>query len=115
LSDTNVRKVLAFVYSEGFKRSKAGHAEFSLPEITESCGLSEETALDVLNTLSGVNIISSYRDKDKKTVYTFSVQKLLYAIEIFRLARMLSDEDIWLVIRDSSMISDYAFEACKKQ
>jgi len=115
LSEPNVRKVLASVYSDGFKRSKNSHAEFSLPEIAESCSLSEEATLDALNALSGIRIISSYQDKDKKTVYTFSVQKLLYALEIFRLAQMLSNEEVWLVIRDSSMISDYAFEACKKQ
>ena len=115
LSEPNVRKVLASVYSDGFKRSKNSHAEFSLPEITESCSLSEEATLDALNALSGIRIISSYQDKDKKTVYTFSVQKLLYALEIFRLAQMLLNEEVWLVIRDSSMISDYAFEACKKQ
>jgi hypothetical protein len=115
LSEPNVRKVLASVYSEGFKRSKNSYAELSLPEITESCSLSEEATLDALNALSGIRIISSYQDKDKKTVYTFSVQKLLYALEIFRLAQMLSNEEVWLVIRDSSMISDYAFEACKKQ
>ena len=115
LSDPDVRKVLASVYSEGFKRSKTDHATFYLAEITTSCGLSEESTLDALNALSGVHIISSYRDKNEKTVYTFSVQKMLYALEVFRLAAMLSDEDVWLVIRDSSMISDYAFEACKKQ
>ena len=115
LSDTNVRKVLAYVYSEGFKRNKTDHADFYLSEIVQTCGLSEETALYALNTLSGVRIISSYRDNNKKTFYTFSVQKMLYALELYRLAQMLSDEEAWLVIRDSSMITDYAFEACKKQ
>ena len=114
LSDTNVRKVLAFVYSEGFKRSHANQTGFYLEEIMGPCGLSEEAALDALNALMAVNVICSYRDKNKEAVYTFSFQKLLYAFEIFRLARMLSDEEVWLVIRDTSMISDYAFEALKK-
>ena len=63
LSDTNVRRVLAYVYLEGFKRSKTDHAEFYLSELVQACDLSEEAALKALNSLSGVRIISSYRDR----------------------------------------------------
>ncbi len=115
LSDPSVRKTVAYIYAEGFKRSKTSHAVFSLTEIKESCDLTEEAAVSAVNLLLAAKIITGFGNKDKKIVYSASFSKLLYVTEILRLAEMLYEEEVWLVVRDSSVITDYSFEACADQ
>ncbi len=46
-----------------------------------------------------------------KTIkYVFLISNALYAHAIYKLAELLSEDAVWAVVRDTSMISDYAFE-----
>ena len=109
LSDPNVGKVLDYGYTVGFKRAKESSVEFTLEEIAIGCAISENDASEALLLLASLKIVNAYRNRDGKECYSFSVIKLLYAFEIYRLAQMLFDDEVWLVVRDSSMIEDYAF------
>ena len=48
--------------------------------------------------------------KTKTKKYVFLISNALYAHAIYKLAELLSEDACWVVVRDTSMISDYAFE-----
>jgi transcriptional regulator with XRE-family HTH domain len=118
LSDPSVRKIVCYLYTEGFKRNKASQTKFYLSEIMESCGLPEYTVVGAICALSSADIVTSFSDdEDEKMPVSCQVSfsKMLYAAEIFRLASMIFEGDSWLVVRDSSMFKDYSFESCADQ
>lgn len=113
LSDKNVRKVFAYQYKTTFEKIKAGETsdrEFFADEIAKECGLGEEEAEDALNALAGLYLNERHTDREShKEIYIFDISNALFALNIFKLAEMLADDHVWHIIRDSSMISDYAF------
>ena len=42
--------------------------------------------------------------------YIFLISNALYAHAIYKLAELLCEDACWAIVRDTSMISDYAFE-----
>ena len=50
-----------------------------------------------------------YTDNSHDTVWYFEKSKALWPLVIFKAAAVLTGDDVWHVVRDSSMISDYAF------
>lgn len=111
LTDINLRKVLFFQYKTAFERSKAENTEFSIEEIMNGCNLNESEANLALRNLKEININEIYIDQQTKTErYVFKMANAIYAIAIYKLAGMLSEDDpVWVLIRDTSMINDYAF------
>lgn len=110
LADNNFRKVFFYEYTNAIKRSKSENTEFSFDEIIEGCSLTESETLAVLQLLCDCNINEAYvEQKTKEKKYIFKISNAVYVLAIYKLANLLSSDPVWLVVRDTSMLSDYAF------
>ena len=111
LTDKNLRKVFYYQYKTAFEKSKVRNTEFTFEEIMEGCNLTEDETAAALKLLREARINEVYTDTATKTKkYIFLISNALYAHAIYKLAELLSEDACWAVIRDTSMISDYAFE-----
>lgn len=111
LTDQNMRKVFYYQYKTAFERSKANNTEFTFDEIMKGCNLTEGETSAALRLLQDIRINEVYTDTITKTKkYVFQIANALYAHAIYKLVGLLSEEACWVVVRDTSMISDYAFE-----
>ncbi len=111
LTDKNFRKVFYYQYRTAFERSKADNTEFTFDEIMNGCNLTEDETAAALRLLKDTRINDVYTDTITKTKkYVFLISNALYAHAIYKLAGLLSEDACWVVVRDTSMISDYAFE-----
>ena len=109
LSDENLRKVLQYEYKENFSDCKAMSKTFTLEEISEGCGLSLEDTENALELLILLKLNETVKTADRETTYHFVSQNALYAFVIFKVVEMMTEDKCWLVIRDTSIVSDYAF------
>ena len=111
LTDKNFRKVFYYQYKTAFERSKENNTEFTFDEIMTGCNLTEDETAAALRLLKDTRINEVYTDTATKTKkYVFLISNALYAHAIYKLADLLSEAACWTVVRDTSMISDYAFE-----
>ena len=111
LTDRNFRKVFYYQYKTAFEKSKVNNTEFTFEEIMNSCNLTEDETAAALRLLKDTCINTVYTDTVTKTKkYVFLISNALYAHAIYKLAELLSEDACWAVVRDTSMISDYAFE-----
>ena len=111
LTDEKFRKVFNYQYKSSFEKSKENNTEFTFEEIMNGCKLAEDETAAALRLLQNTRINEAYTDTATKTKkYVFSVSNALYAHAIYALAELLSEDACWTVVRDTSMISDYAFE-----
>ncbi len=111
LTDKNLRKVFYYQYKTAFEKSKVSNTEFTFEEIMEGCNLTEDETAAALKLLKETHINDVYTDTKTKTKkYLFLISNALYAHAIYKLAELLSEDACWAVVRDTSMISDYAFE-----
>jgi len=111
LTDKNFRKVFYYQYKTAFERSKENNTEFTFDEIMTGCNLTEDETAAALRLLKDTRINEVYTDTATKTKkYVFLISNALYAHAIYKLAELLSEDACWAVVRDTSMISDYAFE-----
>ena len=111
LTDKNFRKVFYYQYKTAFERSKENNTEFTFDEIMTGCNLTEDETAAALRLLKDTHINEVYTDTATKTKkYVFLISNALYAHAIYKLAELLSEDACWAVVRDTSMISDYAFE-----
>ena len=75
------------------------------------CNLTEDETTAALRLLKDTQINEVYTDTATKTKkYVFLISNALYAHAIYKLAELLFEDACWAVVRDTSMISDYAFE-----
>lgn len=110
LSDLNLRKVLFYQYKTAIEKSKENNTEFTIEEIVQGCNLSESEAYAALLSLQDININECYTDRDTQTKkYVFRMSNALYAIAIYKLAELLTEEPAWALVRDTSIIADYIF------
>ncbi|MBE6558084.1 MAG: helix-turn-helix domain-containing protein [Ruminococcaceae bacterium] len=110
LTDKNLRKVFYYQYKTAFEKSKSDNTEFTFDEIMAGCNLTEDETAAALRLLKDTGINDVYTDTATKTKkYVFLISNALYAHAIYRLAELLSEDACWAVVRDTSMISDYAF------
>ncbi len=109
LSDKTVRKVLAYLYRETVATDKTTHGYFLLPQITEGCSLSADDAEEALEKLQLLELIETVTSPSGPTEYAFLLGNSLYALTLCHLAELLVRDKTWHVVRDTSMISDYAF------
>ena len=64
-----------------------------------------------MRLLKDCHINEVYTDRVTKTKkYVFLTSNALYAHAVYKLVELLSEDPVWTVVRDTSMISDYAFE-----
>ena len=111
LTDKNFRKVFYYQYKTAFEKSKVNNTEFTFEEIMNGCHLTEDETAAALRLLKDTCINEVYTDTATKTKkYVFLISNALYAHAIYKLAELLSEDACWAVVRDTSMISDYAFE-----
>ena len=111
LTDKNFRKVFYYQYKTAFEKSKENNTEFTFDEIMTGCNLTEDETAAALRLLKDTRINEVYTDTATKTKkYVFLISNALYAHAIYKLAELLSEDACWAVVRDTSMISDYAFE-----
>ena len=111
LTDKNFRKVFYYQYKTAFEKSKVNNTEFTFEEIMNGCNLTEDETAAALRLLKDTCINEVYTDTATKTKkYVFLISNALYAHAIYKLAELLSEDACWAVVRDTSMISDYAFE-----
>lgn len=111
LTDRNFRKVFYYQYKTAFEKSKANNTEFTFDEIMNGCNLTENETAAALRLLKDIHINEVYTDRKTKTKkYVFLISNALYAHAIYKLAELLSEDACWAVVRDTSMISDYAFK-----
>ena len=111
LTDKNFRKVFYYQHKTAFERSKENNTEFTFDEIMTGCNLTEDETAAALRLLKDTRINEVYTDTATKTKkYVFLISNALYAHAIYKLADLLSEDACWTVVRDTSIISDYAFE-----
>ncbi len=111
LTDRNFRKVFYYQYKTAFEKSKVNNTEFTFEEIMNGCNLTEDETAAALVLLKNARINEVYTDTATKIKkYVFLISNALYAHAIYKLAELLSEDACWAVVRDTSMISDYAFE-----
>lgn len=111
LADKNFRKVFYYQYKASFEKTKVSNTEFTFEEIMNGCNLTEDETAAALRLLKDTRINEVYTDTTTKTKkYVFLISNALYAHAIYKLAELLSEDACWAVVRDTSMISDYAFE-----
>lgn len=111
LTDKNFRKVFYYQYKTAFEKSKVNNTEFTFEEIMNGCNLTEDETAAALRLLKDTRINEVYTDTATKAKkYVFLISNALYAHAIYKLAELLSEDACWAVVRDTSMISDYAFE-----
>lgn len=111
LTDKNLRKVFYYQYKAAFEKSKTDNSEFTFDEIMNGCNLTEDETTAALRLLKDCHINEVYTDRVTKTKkYVFLTSNALYAHAVYKLVELLSEDPVWTVVRDTSMISDYAFE-----
>ena len=111
LADKNFRKVFYYQYKAAFEKSKTDNSEFTFDEIMNGCNLTEDETIAALRLLKDCHINEVYTDRVTKTKkYVFLISNALYAHVVYKLVGLLSEDPVWTVVRDTSMISDYAFE-----
>lgn len=111
LTDKNLRKVFYYQYKSAFEKSKTNNSEFTFDEIMNGCNLTEDETAAALRLLKDCHINEVYTDRVTKTKkYVFLISNALYAHAVYKLVGLLSEDPVWTVVRDTSMISDYAFE-----
>ena len=110
LSDRNVRKVLFYQYVHSKTNSKEHNTEFTAEDIECALDLSRAEVLNVLKCLEDIHINEVYTDRESKTKkYVLKYSTAIYAFAICKLGELLSESDpVWIVVRDTSMIDDYA-------
>ena len=111
LADRNLRKVFYYQYKTAFERSKKSDTEFTFDEIMNGCNLTEGETASALELLKDTGINEVYTDKETKTKkYVFLMSKALYAHAIYKIVELLDEDACWNIVRDTSIILDYAFE-----
>ena len=110
LSDRNVRKVLFFQYALAMENSREHNAEYTLEDVMYACNLTEDETCAALRSLREIRLNEVYTEPGTKTKkYVFLYSNAVYALAIYKLAELMSEDPVWAVVRDTSMISDYAF------
>lgn len=111
LSDPNVRKVLFFQYAHAVNNSKRDNSEFTRDEVMRACNMTEKDVDAALCSLKELNINETYTVPETKIKkYIFRYTNAVYALAIYKLSELLSGDDVWAVVRDTTMLSDYAFK-----
>lgn len=111
LADKNFRKVFYYQYKKAFQEDKVHGTEFSFEEIMSSCNLTEDETSAAIRLLIDLGINERLKDNSANTItYWFVISKALYVHAIYKLTGLLTEDSCWTIVRDTSMINDYAFK-----
>ena len=101
LCDSNVRKVLSYMYSESFRDAPGEHLffkennlhdqEFSPDEISIACHLSEDETLEAIEKLVAIHIVG-VSNENHQTRYVFMKTKGIETAIVFRVIERLVKE-----------------------
>lgn len=109
LCDTNVRKVLGYLYSEAFRETPADldsladfekehdlfQYEFLLKDVSDACGLTEENTLDAVEKLSSVRIVTIANDNRKPRYFFEKTRGVEAAVTFHAVESLLCGEMNW--------------------
>ncbi len=109
LTDSRTRKVLSYMCSESFLEKKTQDKHFCVGTIAKSCGISEEDAFEILDSLYSIGLLEMY-EEDNITEYIFLKSQAVFVFCAFKLLDRLGRDHVFNVRRDTSMQSDYCFE-----
>lgn len=110
LSDPTVRQVLAYMYKESFAVKETNNKAFLVASVAADCGLDEETAFEAIEHLRTINLLETYVNEDHVTEYYFLKSRAVFVFTAFKLLEKMTMDFVYNVMRDTSMICDYAFE-----
>lgn len=110
LSDPTVRQVLAYMYRESFAVKETNNKAFLVASVAADCGLDEETAFEAFEHLRTINLLETYINEDHVTEYYFLKSRAVFVFTAFKLLEKMTMDFVFNVMRDTSMICDYAFE-----
>ena len=109
LSSPNVRKLLAYMYKASFADNETPNKEFLLSDIEKQCGLNEDEAFEAMEKLKAIGIVEAYVH-EYTTKYVFLKSRAVFALTAFKMIGLISKDPVWHIVRDTSTITDYAFE-----
>ncbi|MBR5313323.1 MAG: helix-turn-helix transcriptional regulator [Clostridia bacterium] len=110
LADPTVRQMLAYMYRESFTDKETANKAFLVSSAAGDCGLDEETAFDAIEKLREMNLLETYVNGDHVTEYSFLKSRAVFVFTAFKLFEKMTMDFVFNVMRDTSAISDYAFE-----
>ncbi len=114
LSDQYVRRIFAFQYKESFANNNCvNNIKYTIQEICNACAIEETIIEATLEKMVSVNILERELTSVGFAEYYFKKSTAIYVLAIYEFLRMLMSETVWLVERDTSEVSDYAFEKLK--
>ena len=70
----------------------------------------KETAFDAIEKLREMNLLETYVNGDHVTEYYFLKSRAVFVFTAFKLFEKMTMDFVFNVMRDTSAISDYAFE-----
>lgn len=115
LADENLLRVLKYEYELSFANSKSHGTVLIAEDIAAACGMPVETVREALERLVALHINQKiYQQKDEfedgRCQYRVCFQGMMFVVAIFKLVHYMANESKhWAIIRDTQMISDYAF------
>lgn len=109
LCDTNVRKVLGYLYFEAFRKTPADldnlggfirehdlfKYEFLIKEVSDACGLTEESTLDAIEKLSSIHIITISNDNRKPQYFFEKTRGVETALTLYVVESLICGEMNW--------------------
>ena len=110
LSDRKIRRVLAYMYQASFKEKYTHCRNFLVSEICENCDLEIDEALEILGKIKQFNLLEAVSESEGDTEYCFIKSKGQYLLLAFQAIELLLKEHSYEVVRETSLINDYAFE-----
>lgn len=110
LSDRKIRRVLAYMYQASFGEKYTHCRGFLVSEICENCDLEVDEALEILGKIKQCNLLEVVSEREGGAEYCFIKSKGQYLLLAFQALELLLNEHAYEVVRDTSLINDYAFE-----
>ena len=109
LSKHHVRKVLTYMYKESFSRGETWNSSFTVQNLLDYCELSEEEAIDAVDILYSLHLLETLNE-NHKVEYIFLKFRAFFVLSVFKTTELLLNETFsFEVVRDTSLIRDYAF------
>lgn len=110
LTDENFRKIFNFQYKNSFDKSKVNNNEFTFEDVMNGCNLTELETKKGLELLKQIRVNDIYKDTISHEIkIVFLISNALYVHAIYKLLELLINDACWILVRDTSLIDDYAF------
>ncbi len=110
LAEEHCRKLLRYQYRASMEDKDPANRFFTVEELCAHCDLSEKEAVLALEKLTAIGLQERGTDPGGCGYYLIKSQ-MRYVLAVYKLANRLLSVQAYLVLRDTSIISDYAFEA----